>query len=322
MVEDETEDEVEDDIGTRVAGILTEYQTNQGRNLMEKGHDEPITQIRFRGDPGIGVDVVRLAELRQRIGPELDRFERLDFTMYMLPTRGVGAHLIDFEEQRCEPGTLVRVLPGHVHRFSAVAGLPGHEGGFDAELLLIHPRAQLGAMLYPDPIALAPTSYRLDELDTEFFAGLIAVIRSEMLQPSVSRVVVRGLVGAWTGGVARLEARSPRIFGGTARLRVARFTRLVEQNFASWRTVGHYADALACSAKTLTRDCAAVTGQTPKQILAAHLILEARRLLALSDRPVESIARELGFTEATNFGAQFRHVTGQSPSRFRASLRS
>ena len=48
-----------------------------------------------------------------------------------------------------------------------------------------------------------------------------------------------------------------------------------------------------------------------------RLVLEARRLLAYTDRPVAAIARELGFTDPSNFSAFFARHAGEGPSTFR-----
>ena len=72
--------------------------------------------------------------------------------------------------------------------------------------------------------------------------------------------------------------------------------------------------------KTLTRACRAMTGQTAKQIVDERVVLEAKRRLAHSDAAVETLAYQLGFSEATNFGKFFARHTGQSPGSFRGAI--
>jgi AraC-like DNA-binding protein len=47
----------------------------------------------------------------------------------------------------------------------------------------------------------------------------------------------------------------------------------------------------------------------------------ARRLLAETDRPVDDIARSLGYAYSANFARAFRRTTGMSPAEYRASRR-
>jgi AraC-like DNA-binding protein len=103
--------------------------------------------------------------------------------------------------------------------------------------------------------------------------------------------------------------------------RFVRFRRLVEQNYAGWHQVASYADALGCTEKSLTRAAQEASGQNAKNIIAARITLEAKRLLAHTDRPVYLIAEGLGFTEATNFAKFFKRETGATPAGFRAGYK-
>lgn len=85
------------------------------------------------------------------------------------------------------------------------------------------------------------------------------------------------------------------------------------------RRAEDYARRLGNSVKTLTRACLAATGQPVKQVIDTRVALEAQRPLAHTDGPVATIARRLDFTEPTNFGKFFTHLTGTSPGRFRSA---
>ena len=79
---------------------------------------------------------------------------------------------------------------------------------------------------------------------------------------------------------------------------------------------------LGYSAKTLARASAEATGLTPKQIIDARLVLEARRLLAYTDVPVSTVGRRIGFDDPANFCRFFTRATGMAPGAFRAAHRS
>lgn len=101
--------------------------------------------------------------------------------------------------------------------------------------------------------------------------------------------------------------------------RFVRFCRLVEQNYAGRHQVGTYADALGCTEKSLTRAAQEASGQNAKSVIAARVTLEAKRLLAHTDRPVCLIAEGLGFAEATSFAKFFKQETGATSAGFRAA---
>ena len=71
------------------------------------------------------------------------------------------------------------------------------------------------------------------------------------------------------------------------------------------------------SDKTLSRVCLAAAGAPAKVLINQRLLLEAKRLLAHTTLPVQTIGRDLGFEEATNFVKFFRKETGMRPLAFR-----
>ena len=100
-----------------------------------------------------------------------------------------------------------------------------------------------------------------------------------------------------------------------------RFRALLERDFAVAHDVGHYADALGYSTRTLARATQAAAGRTPKQAIQDRIVLEARRLLAHTDLPSATIATQLGFRDPSNFSAFFATHTATTPTAFRASER-
>ncbi|HWQ10373.1 MAG TPA: helix-turn-helix transcriptional regulator, partial [Holophaga sp.] len=91
----------------------------------------------------------------------------------------------------------------------------------------------------------------------------------------------------------------------------------VEQRFLETRTVADYARRLGYAGRTLSRATMAAGGTSPKAVIAARVLLEAKRLLVHTDLPIGRLAVHLGFSEATNFTKFFRKHAGLSPEAFR-----
>jgi AraC-like DNA-binding protein len=66
----------------------------------------------------------------------------------------------------------------------------------------------------------------------------------------------------------------------------------------------------------------ALFGETPHQLRVAARIDRARRLLALTDRPVTDVCLDVGFSSLGSFSALFSRRVGQSPSAYRAGVRA
>ncbi|NEK96466.1 helix-turn-helix transcriptional regulator [Modestobacter muralis] len=95
----------------------------------------------------------------------------------------------------------------------------------------------------------------------------------------------------------------------------------VERGFLRRRRVEDYARELGYSPRTLSRASLAATGVGAKEVLDRRVVLEAKRLLAHTDRSAAQVGAQLGFSSATNFSKYFHQRTGTSPIVFRAQVR-
>lgn len=100
---------------------------------------------------------------------------------------------------------------------------------------------------------------------------------------------------------------------------LVRFDELVDHQFTQLRLVKRYADQLNITERRLQQLTLAATGKTPKQLIDARVVLEAKRLLKHTDESVKAIGFALGFEEPTNFIRFFRQNAKQTPAEFRAS---
>ena len=98
---------------------------------------------------------------------------------------------------------------------------------------------------------------------------------------------------------------------------VREFNFLVETNFKTKRTVAEYANLLHKTPKTLSNYFAQYSPKTPLQIIQERTLLEARRLLHYTDRPVKEIADDVGFEDIQAFSRFFKGKEGVSPTTFR-----
>ena len=98
-----------------------------------------------------------------------------------------------------------------------------------------------------------------------------------------------------------------------------RFGQKLELDFSRQHRVQRYAKVLGMSEKSLGRVCLAAAGLFAKACIAQRITLEARRLLAHTNLPVQAIAYELGFEEPTNFGKFFRKEAGMTSLAFRVA---
>lgn len=108
--------------------------------------------------------------------------------------------------------------------------------------------------------------------------------------------------------------------GGVAEL-CRRVKQYIEHNYQRDILVRDIALAMGVSHGHLTHAFTRETGASPQQYLAMRRVGEAKRLLVLSGLQVRDIAAGVGYKSAARFHAQFKQLTGMTPSRYRAFKR-
>lgn len=103
---------------------------------------------------------------------------------------------------------------------------------------------------------------------------------------------------------------------------VREFHFLVEKNYRTLHTVSEYADMMNRSPKTLSNLFKKLNAKTPLQLIQARIMLEVRRLLTYTDKPVSEIAYQVGFNDIQSFSRFFKKHEGVSPSSFRVKEES
>lgn len=125
-----------------------------------------------------------------------------------------------------------------------------------------------------------------------------------------------GLLGVWIErqrALAAAEEKRP----DAARRLVARYTALLERDFASGKGVADYAAALGVTPTHLSRVCNQTCGRSALKLVQDRVLFEARRLLAETDLPVNRVSADLGFTSPAYFTRAFQARTGKTPTAFR-----
>lgn len=132
--------------------------------------------------------------------------------------------------------------------------------------------------------------------------------------PATAEGVIFGLANAILAEAAALARtqHSP-----TRRTGDHRIADLIELHFRDAWSVSDYARQLGCTPYQLNAMARATSGQSLKRLISDRRLLESKRLLAFTVRPIEVIAAEVGLSDPAYFSRFFHGLTGISPRDWR-----
>ena len=137
-------------------------------------------------------------------------------------------------------------------------------------------------------------------------------IQGEMLQMLLKRLII--LCTRMARG--QLEAKSI----GKDQVDIIRaYYVLVDKHFKEKKTVAEYAELLFKAPKTLSNLFKKFNDKSPLHVIHERILLEARRLLTLTDKTVKEISFDLGFNDDAAFTKFFKKLEGRSPINYRKS---
>ncbi len=287
---------------------------------------QAIASVSFSppSDTSLGVEAMSIDDLRKRATAEhFEKLQRADFYRLIGVLEGSTNPMVDFSTYAARAGDWLLVRPGQVFRYDFSHLWSGWLLVFRPDSLSPVERSRLPEYFdlrrrIEDLASLH--SLRKDQHNwlsnsvqqMKFDAGFTddVRLRNELLRLSLAGLLLR--LSLW---------QSSNLSLGTSHVsnhaNFRRFRQLLDADFATNHQVHHYAAALGMSDKTLSRVCISATGTPAKAVINQRLVLEAKRLLAHTGVAVQTIGRELGFDEASNFIKFFRKEAGITPLAFR-----
>ncbi len=287
----------------------------------------PTIEFQPQKATSAGVELFELASLYKR-SPQLefDPFapHRVQFHHLIYITEGVGNHFIDFHHYPCKAGSFLFINRHQVHAFDVENQPQGLMVLFTQEFVeSIQTNIRVPLFSVGSHAGSEVPVVTVDHAQKESCELLLAEMRKVTGKEQNDRLIFQLLFTSLLLKLHRERSSSPGPqLNETRRLQFARFLTLVEDNFYSTRDAAVFADMMGVTYKTLNQLCKQATGQTPKQLIDAYTILEAKRRLAIENIQPTELAYGLGFDELSNFIKYFKKHTFVTPNQFRESLNS
>lgn len=236
---------------------------------------------------------------------------RHEFYELVCVTGGSGTHVIDFVAYDVRPVSLFVVTPRQIQSWECRTPLEGRLILFMEEFLPAGYGDRVGPALRLEPSQAATVTAVLGGLEREYR-------RRERCERSVLQAYLHILL-VEMHRMRDVRATPTKDDRGTVLAR--RFLRLVSDDACPELTVRGYAERIGVTPKHLADVVKRATGKTPAEIIREVLTVEAKRLLAHTERTVASIADGLAFDNPSYFGRFFKRETGMSPGEFRRMTR-
>lgn len=286
---------------------------------------DEIPQIEFKESSllKVGFEIFDIQQLYSRAESGelayIDQPHRVNFHNLILYTGNAGEHFVDFHAFPVEKDALVLVNKGQIHAFDLV-NKPAATVVIFTDHYLDEVTAAIDARIFAPTQFLS--SYRPSFLmpDNQAFSlnCILALITAEFKNTPANSQYVKVLFAAVLTKVSELR---PDIYhyqmNATQIKCFERFVVCLQRDYATIRDANEYAQLIGTSYKTLNKLCKVATNLTAKQLIDAHVVLEAKRRLSIGNIQVQQIASDLGFDEVTNFVKYFKKHTLMTPSQFK-----
>ncbi len=294
---------------------------------MEEKDNTLIPTIEFSPTTEVstGFEIIHLDSLYQRSHKiEVNPFQphRANFHHLIYITEGIGRHFIDFNHHPCQEGSFIFVNRHQVHAFDTENRPNG--------LLILFTQEFMDSIYTHIRVPVYASGFYAAAESPILTTGQALKNSCELLLSEIKKITGRQkhdetiLKLLFMALLLKLHRDKPAIYSGPisepCRTQFETFISILEENFKSVKDATIYAKMIGMSYKALNKLCKQAVNRTPKQLIDEHIILEAKRKLAIGNIQITQLAYELGFDEVGNFAKYFRKHTLLTPSQFQANL--
>lgn len=220
--------------------------------------------------------------------------------------KGKGFHTIDHTSFSIKPPTLFFVRKEQVHHWDMIDTPEGFvlllKKGFvdqsmDSELKNLLSRLSRLSYIHPKETGSLDTLFQLLTTEKDFTVteGLLKALFAKILiaaQPLITKTNKTDNI-------------------------IAVFRELLNQTNDLRNNVAHYAEKLHTTPQNLNAICRKMLSQSATEVIAEHIISEAKRQLIYTEGSVSEIAYSLNFNDTSHFVKYFKRHIGVTPQIFR-----
>lgn len=245
---------------------------------------------------------------------------RHSFYHFVVFTKASGSYTIDFSRFEARPWEAYFMAPGQIHEWDFEPGVDGYVINFNAgffQSFLLRPAFFERFSFFDGDagqgVIQIPETQRT--LVTSICERLLAAYHAEgAASADYERVLLMHLLMLFE------QCSQPNAYARTKgynQTLLRNFQQLIDQHYGNMRLPKDYADMLFVTPNHLNALCKEYLGMQAGEVVRNRVLLEAKRLLVATDKPVAAIAQQLGFNDSSYFTKFFKKSAQVTPEEFR-----
>jgi AraC-like DNA-binding protein len=265
-------------------------------------------------------EMVNLAQLYEKWSNLLTNPHRTDFYQIIWFQSGEPTHLVDFNPVKIKPNTVLFLNRDTVHRFDSKVLCEGQSILFtesffcksEADTKLLRNNTLFDGLSTVSSIQIRP------ELISNLWQLMFNELQNdkEMYQADILKNLLHNFLMI-SEREKRKQDNNTELKKGVDLDYVLLFKDAIEKNYRQQKQVKFYTNQIIITEKRLNQATTKILGKSPKEIIDDRIMLEAKRLLANTNKSAKEIGFLLGFDEPTNFIKYFKKHNQSTPILFR-----
>lgn len=256
-----------------------------------------------------------------------DHIQRNNYYTLIWVTNGKGQLKADFSEYNFESNTLFAFYPYQPFMLSEQEILEGFEIKFHPDFFCIHrhnKEVACNGILFNN--VYQPPFVNVDEGSGKTFLMLIQQILSEMKTKNFEQneILISYLkVFLITATRLKIEQQnnSEVVHIKSKKLTIIQDLKTaIDKNYKEFHSASDYSSLLNISANALAKITKEFFNKTLTDLIAERIIVEAKRELYLTKKPIKEIAFELGYNDELYFSRFFKTNVDVSPQLYRETV--
>jgi len=256
-----------------------------------------------------------------------DHIQRHNYFSLIWVMEGSGELKADFSEYRFDKNSLLAFSPYQPFMITKAKNIKGAAIHFHSEFFCIlkhHKEVSCNGILFNN--IYNPPITRIDASSEVTLKMVLEQIKTEMQNPALAQYeLLISYLKIFLITASRLKfQQQPEAKKSTANNKepfiLQNLKDAIEVHFRTKHSASNYADLLNISPKALAKITKTHFNKTLTDLISERIIIEAKRELYLTNKPIKEIAGELGYEDEYYFSRFFKTNADVSPQLYRETV--